>query len=37
MWIVSLLTPPPSKATIDKYFNREEQAAATESPVPATA
>jgi SSS family solute:Na+ symporter len=37
MWFVSLLTPAPSKATIDKYFSLEEAANTVESPVPAPA
>jgi hypothetical protein len=24
MWVVSLLTPPPSQATIDRYFPSKE-------------
>lgn len=37
MWVVSLLTPAPSKATIDKYFDPAEAVVPADAPVPAAA
>ena len=37
MIIFSLLTPPPSRKTIDKYFSRTQSAPGLAAPAPAAA